>query len=266
MKFGFRKPRAIAKEVQLPKSHADENGHPQNCLNCSAALVGSYCHVCGQSAHTHRMSFKHFVLHDVAHGIFHLEKGIIYTLKQVLTRPGKAAREYLAGRRVGYFNLLTLLLMCAALYIYSQGTLETVELKGTRLGSVVNFFGHYVKWIILCSGFVFSFSTCLLFRRAHLNYTEHLILNGFLLAGVLLINSLESLLINLLKTEDSGLIPAMLTGIYVSWGYWGAFRQDYSLSGWFFRIVLHFLLSITITFFIILGGLTVYLKLINPKS
>ncbi len=111
MKFGFRKPKVLAPDVQLPGSKPDSHGHPQQCLNCETTLVGNYCHQCGQSAHTHRMSFKHFLLHDFVHGVWHLDKGFPATLKKAFVHPGKEIRSYLAGKRVGWFSILTMILL-----------------------------------------------------------------------------------------------------------------------------------------------------------
>ncbi len=257
MKFGFRKARAIAKEVQLEKSNPDAHGHPHSCLNCGATLTGHFCVACGQPASTHRMSFRHFLVHDVAHGIFHLDKGIIFTLKQILTRPGKAAREYLAGRRVGYFNLLTLLSLVAALYLFVQSlTPDDVAVTSSPDKAFIAFFVHFAKWLILSSGFLFAFSSFLIFKRVRLNYTEHLILNGFLLAGILVINTLETLLY--FVNAESTWLTVTLTTAYIGWGYWGAFRGEYSLWGWLWRMLVHLLLAAVFLLSIAVAGIAIF--------
>ncbi len=171
MKLPFRKPRAIAPEVQLAKSNTDADGHPQNCLNCEAALVGSYCHDCGQSAHTHRMSFKHFLLHDFVHGIWHLDKGFPATFKKAFVNPGKEIRNYLAGKRVGWFSILTMILILYGVLSYassfskSESTIEHSE----SVRAFSEFMEHYTKWILLSLCFVCSWSSVLVFKRAKLN-------------------------------------------------------------------------------------------------
>ena len=70
----------------------------KNCLNCEKELIDNYCSGCGQVADTHRITFKNFIFHDLLHGTFHLEKGILFTAKQAAVRPGKAALDYREGR------------------------------------------------------------------------------------------------------------------------------------------------------------------------
>lgn len=55
-----------------------------NCLNCNSKIDGKFCSNCGQNTETHRLSFPHFLLHDIIHGTFHLDKGILFTIKKVL--------------------------------------------------------------------------------------------------------------------------------------------------------------------------------------
>lgn len=73
--------------------------HHNTCLNCATEVSRNYCSNWGQSSHTHRLSLQHFVAHDVIHGVLHLDKGLIFTIKKVMTRPGYAAMEYIAGKR-----------------------------------------------------------------------------------------------------------------------------------------------------------------------
>ena len=56
-----------------------------HCLNCANELSGKYCSECGQKADTHRITFRNFVSHDLLHGTFHIEKGILFTAKEALT-------------------------------------------------------------------------------------------------------------------------------------------------------------------------------------
>src|ERR1044071_7443960 len=88
------------------------------CLNCDTELQGAYCFKCGQKASTHRFSASHFIAHELVHGIWHIDKGILYTLKHVLTRPGRLSREYIAGKRTGHFSLVTLLIFLVSLVLF----------------------------------------------------------------------------------------------------------------------------------------------------
>lgn len=86
------------------------------CKNCLQHLLldQKYCHGCGQNADTHRIDF-HFLLHEVQHSIFHVDKGILFTLKNLFTRPGHMLREYLEGRRQGQFKPVLMLIIIGSI-------------------------------------------------------------------------------------------------------------------------------------------------------
>jgi hypothetical protein len=86
------------------------------CANCSAVLVGSYCHACGQSAHVHR-SLLHLT-EELLHGVLHLDAKALRTLPLLAVRPGLLTRRYLDGQRVRYLNPLTLFLFCIFLLLF----------------------------------------------------------------------------------------------------------------------------------------------------
>lgn len=39
--------------------------HSTKCLNCNNEIIGKFCHHCGQKTDTHRITAKHFVIHDL---------------------------------------------------------------------------------------------------------------------------------------------------------------------------------------------------------
>lgn len=88
---------------------------PHACLDCGAALTDKFCAHCGQPADTHRITLKHLLLHDLPHSIWHVDKGLVYTFYQMLTRPGLTIRGYLAGQRTRQFRPVSYLLLLVGL-------------------------------------------------------------------------------------------------------------------------------------------------------
>jgi hypothetical protein len=91
--------------------------HPcASCLHCGHPVAQRFCGNCGQDAHhTHRFTLRFLLLHDLPHSVWHIDKGVLYTLKQMLLRPGAAIREYLAGRRAQHFRPITYMLLLGGL-------------------------------------------------------------------------------------------------------------------------------------------------------
>ncbi|WP_347091043.1 DUF3667 domain-containing protein [Sphingomonas parapaucimobilis] len=103
------------------------------CLNCGTALVGHYCHACGQSSHIHRTLGAWW--HDFSHGVLHIEGQVWRTMAMLVTRPGELTRRYIAGERRRFLSPLALYLFSVfLLYIaYSAlGGFATFHAPGTQ--------------------------------------------------------------------------------------------------------------------------------------
>lgn len=93
-----------------PAAVATSHSHAATCLNCEAALTDKLCGRCGQPAATHRLTMRH-LLHNIPHFIWRVDKGLFYTLRELLQRPGPMLPGYLRGQRARHFQPLSLLLV-----------------------------------------------------------------------------------------------------------------------------------------------------------
>ncbi|MFC3579793.1 DUF3667 domain-containing protein [Sphingomonas hylomeconis] len=90
------------------------------CLNCGTALIGDYCHACGQAEHVHRTLGS--IGHDLLHGVFHFEGKIWRTLPMLVFHPGDLTRRYIAGERARFVSPLALFLFMVFLMFASIHT------------------------------------------------------------------------------------------------------------------------------------------------
>lgn len=96
--------------ARVVEPHAGESGrgHGEVCLNCATALVGDYCHRCGQVGHVHRSLAG--IWHDISHGVLHFEGKVWRTLPLLAVRPGILTRRYIAGERARFVSPMALFL------------------------------------------------------------------------------------------------------------------------------------------------------------
>jgi hypothetical protein len=83
------------------------------CKNCELRFRGNYCPNCRQSSEVHRITW-HDIGHHFVHALFHVDKGLLYTVNEMLFRPGKTISEYLNGKRAYHFNPFLFLLLLGA--------------------------------------------------------------------------------------------------------------------------------------------------------
>ena len=160
------------------------------CKNCNEPVEGKFCSNCGQSTGTHRLSF-HFLLHDLQHGFLHFDKGIIYTVKQLYTRPGHSIREFIEGKRVRHFRPISLVIILATVYgiLYHYFHINLLVSEGEEgfslseiavLKSLNEWIATHTAWVELLTIPFYSLGSFIAFRKQGYNFMEHIVLNSFL--------------------------------------------------------------------------------------
>lgn len=158
------------------------------CKNCEQPLAGKYCSHCGQSSGVHRIN-AHYFLHDIPHSVFHIDKGFFYTFSCLFANPGKALKEYLAGKRVNHFRPFGfVLLMSTICTILIKGIEKAINYKlltdgaGFQIGYTKNFFAAYPSILVFILIPVLSLVTWLFFIKSKYNYWEHFLANTYIAA------------------------------------------------------------------------------------
>ena len=95
-------------------SHLKERKE-KNCLNCSAEVVGRYCHVCGQENLEPKETVWHLIQHFF-NDITHFDGKFFSTVKYLMKKPGFLSKEYMAGRRMSYLNPIRMYVFTSAIF------------------------------------------------------------------------------------------------------------------------------------------------------
>jgi hypothetical protein len=105
-----------------------EGAEATTCANCGAALVGEYCHGCGEKRPEARdISVKHFVA-EAASELTSVEHSKLFrTLRALLFKPGFLTAEYFSGRRGRYLKPLNLCLAIFALHLFVYTAYQQVS-------------------------------------------------------------------------------------------------------------------------------------------
>jgi hypothetical protein len=166
------------------------------CKNCNQQFEGNYCNNCGQSANTHSINI-HFLWHDIQEGLFHFERGILFTIKELFIRPGYTIREFLDGKRVKHFKPISFLIILATinglLYHYLKINIVSATNRASHFASFMNEWraNHY-SIIQLLALPAFTVASWVVFRKNNRNFLEHFVLNAYLIgllviAGIVLV-------------------------------------------------------------------------------
>ncbi|MBP9136503.1 MAG: DUF3667 domain-containing protein [Chitinophagales bacterium] len=222
------------------------------CKNCNHHFEGNFCNNCGQSSQTPEVNFK-FLVYEIQHSIFNVDKGFFYTIKELFYRPGITIRAYLDGKRVKHFKPIAFVLILSTTYAilthYSNkttfleeifsGISDGVNEKNTNTS--FNLFIYTLQWMKNNYAYttlliipVMSLASYLAFIKTKYNYFQHLILNSFI-AGQRTVAFLLILPITYFIT-DKGAINfidslKVIIGILLTfWTYFQFFDTTKSLS------------------------------------
>ncbi|RZK16250.1 MAG: DUF3667 domain-containing protein [Flavobacterium sp.] len=234
------------------------------CLNCGYSVADKYCGNCGQKFSTHRYSFKHFIEHDFIHGVWHVDKGVIFTVKELLTNPGHSVRRFILGKRTNFFNFVTLILLTLGIssVITHYTSIKLIDLvpeaNKENLNILQEFATNYPKIILLITIPITSLSSFIWFRKAKFNYSEHLVLNSYKAAIDLLIALLFTI-VSIFYTNIAGLSLLYFAGIqgmvllYSIWMYGQFFsKSGYSKFSLLFKSIM---VPVTISLFSVIIGI-----------
>ncbi|WP_291085218.1 MULTISPECIES: DUF3667 domain-containing protein [unclassified Flavobacterium] len=229
--------------------------NPHHCLNCDEPVHQNFCPICGQRTDTHRIVLKHFILHDMLHGVWHLDRGILFTIRETFVRPGQAALDYVSGKRIRYYNVFYLCLLVIGFNLllkhYFEGFLPPEEERVIEKGSVngTEFFAKNIKFILLGIVPILGLCGLIVFRRLKLNLAEHFILGGICLLGELLIAIAIFTTVFITKmgwlpdfSDYLVLIVLLLMVLYPAWVYQNAVRGKYTWIGFTWRMLLFYVL------------------------
>ncbi|KAF1726465.1 hypothetical protein CSC78_05055 [Pseudoxanthomonas japonensis] len=189
------------------------------CANCARAMAGpeqKFCPACGQPTPAHRIDW-HFLGHELEHSVLHMDRGVLYTLKRLMLRPGLLIRDYIEGRRAGIVKPLLLIMMTGAAatvmahYALDGDALgasltagmeagaghqsdmnakqaEAMARMGKVFGVVKDWMNRHLTLITLLLLPVQAAAFKLTFRRfKQINYPEWLVITSFLMAQLFVV-------------------------------------------------------------------------------
>lgn len=161
----------------------------QTCKNCGASVQKNYCSDCGQSTSAGRIN-SHYLWHEVQHSILHVDRGIFYTIKELILRPGVTIKGYLDGKRVNHFKPFAFVILLGTIYgfiahffkVYPESELIPdfgVDSAEFVSSSIEWMYGHYSLVMVIAIPFA-ALGSYLVFRKKGYNYFEHLVINAYI--------------------------------------------------------------------------------------
>ncbi|PWG78940.1 DUF3667 domain-containing protein [Pararcticibacter amylolyticus] len=205
-----------------------------NCKNCSIELTSKYCPECGQPATVKRID-GHYIIHEIEH-VLHFEKGIFYTIRELLIRPGDNIRHFLTENRSRLVKPVIFIIITSLIYTLSSHFFHVddgyVKFEGAGHSTSTLIFkwvqDHYGYSNILMGIFIALWAK-VFFRKYDYNLYEILILLCFVMGMGMLFLAVFAM-VQGLTHFDLMQIASFICIIYCSWAIGQFFNKKKPVS------------------------------------
>ena len=158
-----------------------------NCKYCNEPVHGNYCSNCGQPIKPDRID-GYFIIHELADFLF-ANKGMMYTIKRLLVRPGDSVGDYIKEDRKRYVKPITFIFITSLFYaiinhffkIRAEDYYQQYEvLKDSTISLIFDWMLiEYPGYSNVITGLFMAFWIKIFFRKAGYNLFEIFILLCF---------------------------------------------------------------------------------------
>ncbi len=231
------------------------------CISCNQDIPENYCPRCGEPAKLKRIDW-HYIQHEIEH-VLHLEKGIFYTIKELLIRPGQTIHKFISSDRSRLVKPVAFLIITSLIYTLinhffhiEKGYFNFDQTNNAAVNPINEWVqGHYGYANIMLGAFL-ALWLKLLFRKYAYNFFELLILLCFLQGMGMLMFSVFATIEGLTHKhllQYSG----MLFIVYFSWAV-GQFFEKGKYINYLKALGAYILGVITFTCCTLILGILIY--------
>ncbi|MBQ7710982.1 MAG: DUF3667 domain-containing protein [Bacteroidales bacterium] len=213
-----------------PRQWPHESMGEHCCANCEHTYIGNYCPVCGQSAKEGRVDW--LSLHRIVMMVWGLDsRSMLYSLWQLIWRPGYMVGEYINGRRQVSFPPVKMLFIMALFYaivmqlsgMNQEVVVEQTQEQNTVLDAFLDWLRDHPAWSMLSLTMSMVLPTWALFRFSPFHH-RHTLPEGI---TIQLFMSTLLLLILFVNKFASGWL-SFLAVVY----YYVCYRQLFGYRFW----------------------------------
>lgn len=230
------------------------------CKSCGAESKDNFCAKCGSPTTLKRINGR-YILAEIR-SILNLEKGILYTIKELFIRPDVSIQRFMHNDRNRLVKPLLFIIICSLIYTVAQQLLRFedgyVNTGGLEKSTVRTIF----EWIqknygfanILMAIFITTWIK-LFFKKYKYNFFEIIVLLCFVMGNEMIIYTTFGILESIIKIKVLQ-IGAVVGILYTSWAI-GRFFDKKKKINYLKGLLTYILGMITFYFIAIMIGVGV---------
>jgi hypothetical protein len=192
-----------------------------NCRNCNQIVNDNFCAKCGHAVQLKRID-GHYIWHEIVH-VLHFEKGIFYTVRELVINPGKNIRAFITSDRdrlvkpVIFIIITSLIYTLVSHFFHNQDSFIKIEVPSSAATDAINRWIHQnYGYSNILEGLFIALWLKIFFRKSDYNFYEIVILLCFTMGIGMLIFALAVILTGLIHVD---LLQAsgMVFFVYITW-------------------------------------------------
>lgn len=118
-----------------------------HCKNYNTEVADNYCPSCGQAARLKRIN-GHYIIHEIEH-VLHFERGILYTIKELLIRPAKNVRTFITENRSRLVKPVIFIIVTSLIYSLISSLFQIEDDYVNFQEEEVSTTGLIFQWVLL---------------------------------------------------------------------------------------------------------------------
>jgi len=206
----------------------------EQCKRCGAELNDNFCSKCGNPKTLKRINGS-YILSEIV-SVFNFDKGIFYTIKELLIRPGENIHKFIHSDRNRLVKPIIFIIVCSLIYTIAQQLLKFedgyVNAGGFGDSTVTDIY----EWIqknygyanILMSIFI-TLWIKLFFKKHDYNFFEIIIVFCFVMGIGMLIYTTFGIIESITKVKILQ-VGGIIGFIYTSWAIGQFFDKSKMLN------------------------------------
>lgn len=168
------------------------------CKTCTIEVASKYCPNCGQPSQLKRID-RHYIAHEIEY-VLHFDKGILYTIKALLIRPGSNIKHFISEDRSRLVKPVIFIIVTSLIYSIISHFFHTDSIVSSKLPEQATS-AKIFKWTEgnlgysnMVMGIFIALWIKLFFRKYKYNYFEIVIMLCFVMGIGMLIFALSAFL------------------------------------------------------------------------
>ena len=155
-----------------------------NCKKCNTIINSKFCSNCGQPSNLKRID-GHCIIHEIEH-ILHFERGILYTIRELIINPGQNIRNYLSDDRSRLVKPVIFIIVTSLIYTLTSHFFHIEEelinfegLEKSAIGSILKWMQGNYGYASILTGIFIAIWLKVFFKKYKYNFYELLIMLCF---------------------------------------------------------------------------------------